>query len=522
MGVGQPRRRDDEPAGESRLTEVSLNDGADALGRVEGVVRVLPRRRAAEDTRSGFRSAAIFVGDLVALTVAALASLALVRGLVDLAILHRLLRPLPADPLGGAVGALVAVAMTAFVLYAFGLYRRPGLYAGATMASEASRGFAALSVAPWLLLLSSVLLRGDDVPLGFFIGFWLLSCLTVPVARVLVRRLVWPRSGYAEPTLILGAGEVGHTLAEKIARHPEYNLEVLGFVDSDVPPSGNGRVPIIGTMKDFEKLVERHGVRRVLIAFSQTSHEDFLEIVRICTDRGVRVNIVPRLFEVLSTEAVVDDVEGIPLLDVAQADLGRFDRAVKRAFDIVVGGTLLLLVLPVMAVVALLVKLDSRGPVFFRQERMGRGGRVFRIYKFRSMHVGAERLRRELEELNEYSGPMFKIRNDPRVTRVGDFLRRWSIDELPQLINVVTGDMSLVGPRPLWVEEAVQCEGWTRKRLDITPGITGLWQVLGRSSIPFEEMVKLDYMYVTAWSLSWDIRLLMQTVPAILAKRGAY
>jgi lipopolysaccharide/colanic/teichoic acid biosynthesis glycosyltransferase len=144
------------------------------------------------------------------------------------------------------------------------------------------------------------------------------------------------------------------------------------------------------------------------------------------------------------------------------------------------------------------------------------------ILKFRSMCFGAEEQREELTDQNEYSGPMFKMKRDPRVTRVGEFIRRWSIDELPQIINVMKGDMSLVGPRPLWVEEAREVHGWTQKRLDITPGITGLWQVLGRSDIPFDEMVKLDYMYVTGWSLSWDIKLLLQTVPAVLEKRGAY
>jgi lipopolysaccharide/colanic/teichoic acid biosynthesis glycosyltransferase len=177
---------------------------------------------------------------------------------------------------------------------------------------------------------------------------------------------------------------------------------------------------------------------------------------------------------------------------------------------------------PVLIVISVLIKLDSPGPVFFRQERMGRDGRTFHIFKFRSMKVGAERLRNELEALNEYSGPMFKIKKDPRLTRVGPWLRKWSLDELPQLLNVLRGEMSLVGPRPLWIEEAKQCTGWTQKRLNIMPGITGLWQVLGRSDIPFDEMVKLDYMYVTKWSLSWDVKLLLETIPAVLEKRGAY
>jgi exopolysaccharide biosynthesis polyprenyl glycosylphosphotransferase len=231
---------------------------------------------------------------------------------------------------------------------------------------------------------------------------------------------------------------------------------------------------------------------------------------------------VPRLFEVVSSRALVDDVEGIPLLDVGHIELGRGSMAVKRVFDLVVGGLIFLLVLPILAIVALAIKLDSRGPVFFRQERMGRGSKPFFIYKFRSMYVGADKERLALAAQNEYSGPMFKMKRDPRITRIGGWLRRWSVDELPQILNVMKGDMSLVGPRPLWIEEAAQCRGWTQKRLDITPGITGLWQVLGRSEIPFDEMVKLDYMYVTGWSLSWDLKLLLQTIPAVVQKRGAY
>ncbi len=252
-----------------------------------------------------------------------------------------------------------------------------------------------------------------------------------------------------------------------------------------------------------------HQVDRVIVAFSRARHNDFLRVVRACADSGVKVNIVPRLFEVVSSRALVDDVEGIPLLDVGHVELSRFNMAVKRGFDLVVGGLLCIPILPLMGIVGLVIRLDSPGPVFYRQERMGRGGKPFLIFKFRSMHVGADEARLELaEKQNDYDGPMFKLKEDPRITRIGGPLRRWSIDELPQILNVMKGDMSLVGPRPLWIEEAKQCRGWTQKRLDITPGITGLWQVLGRTNIPFDEMVKLDYMYVTGWSLSWDIKLL--------------
>ena len=220
---------------------------------------------------------------------------------------------------------------------------------------------------------------------------------------------------------------------------------------------------MIGRLEDLNDVLDTQRVTRVIIAFSRARHQQILDVVRTCADRGVRVNIVPRLFEILSSQTEMDDVEGIPLLDVAHVEMSRFNMVVKRAFDLIVGGALTLLLLPLIGVLAVAIKLDSRGPVFFRQDRMGRGGRVFRMIKLRLMHVNAEELRQDLADLNEYSGPMFKMKSDPRVTRVGRFIRKYSLDEVPQILNVVRGEMSLVGPRPLWVDEAARCRGWTKQ-----------------------------------------------------------
>jgi exopolysaccharide biosynthesis polyprenyl glycosylphosphotransferase len=411
-----------------------------------------------------------------------------------------------------------------FVLYVFGLYRESGRSIGGAAVLETLNGLSALTAASWLVFIGLVVVMGSAAPVSALIAFWIAAVVLVPVARWVSRVTVWSRAGFAERTLIVGAGEVGHLMATKIAKHPEYRLEVVGFVDDGEPlPNGQGpEVPVLGSLSDLEEIIKREQLDRVIVAFSRARHGAFLRLVRACADHGVKVNIVPRLFEVVSSRAGVDDIEGIPLLDVGHAELSRFNMAVKRVFDLVVGGIVFVMIVPLLVVVAVLIKLDSPGPVFFRQQRMGRGGRTFDIYKFRSMRIGADSQRHELADQNEYSGPMFKMKEDPRVTRVGSALRRWSLDELPQIFNVLNGEMSLVGPRPLWVEEAKQCRGWTQKRLDITPGITGLWQVLGRNDIPFDEMVKLDYLYVTSWSLGWDIKLLMQTIPAVLDKRGAY
>jgi len=471
------------------------------------------------------RIAATLGADIVGILVASLLAVRAAGAFAGLPVIDRLVSPFS----GGADGGmLLLVALLPFwiaALWAFGLYRAPGRSIGGADLTETLSGPTALTAASWLLLIVLVFIQGSRAPIGVLIVFWLSAIVVVPICRAISRRTIWSTTALRERVLIIGAGEVGHMIAAKISKHPEYRITLVGFLDDGEPRrngDGGPPVPMVGTFHDLQRVLLEQRVDRVIVAFSRARHDDFLRIVRACADSAVRVNIVPRLFEVVSSRALVDDVEGIPLLDVGHVELSRFNMVAKRAFDLLVGGVMFLCFLPLLAVMAIVIKLDSRGPVFFRQERMGRGGKSFMILKFRSMDLGAEELREELSDQNECSGPLFKMKCDPRVTRVGEFMRRWSIDELPQIINVMKGDMSLVGPRPLWVEEARQVHGWTMKRLDITPGITGLWQVLGRSDIPFDEMVKLDYMYVTGWSLSWDIKLLLQTVPAVLAKRGAY
>ena len=289
----------------------------------------------------------------------------------------------------------------------------------------------------------ALLLAGSTDALGFIALYWACSAPMVPVFRAAGRAAFWQSSHLSERTLIVGAGAVGHLLGEKIGKHPEYNLKLVGYLD-DGEPFGAGKppVPVVGGLEDLNDVLVDHNITRVIIAFSQARHQQILDVVRTCADRRVRVNIVPRLFEILSSQTAMDDVEGIPLLDVAHVEMSHFNTIVKRVFDLLIGGALTLLALPLIGVLALAIKLDSRGPVFFSQERMGRGGRVFRILKLRSMRVDAEHLRYDLAKQNEYSGPMFKIRSDPRTTRVGTVIRKWSLDEVPQLFNVSTNVVS--------------------------------------------------------------------------------
>jgi exopolysaccharide biosynthesis polyprenyl glycosylphosphotransferase len=246
-----------------------------------------------------------------------------------------------------------------------------------------------------------------------------------------------------------------------------------------------------------------------------------VEVVRALQKLDVQIDMVPRFFEVVGPRTTVHAVEGLALVSIPPIRLPRSSRLLKRVMDIVLAGFALVLLAPLLALIALLVRLDSTGPVVFRQARMGSGDRSFEILKFRTMVVGADTRKDEVRHLNESGDPrLFKVRRDPRITGAGRVLRRLSLDELPQLVNVLRGDMSLVGPRPLPLDEDANITDWGRRRLDLRPGITGLWQVLGRSDIPFEEMLRLDYVYVTGWSLWNDVQIILRTFPTLLGRSG--
>jgi exopolysaccharide biosynthesis polyprenyl glycosylphosphotransferase len=274
-------------------------------------------------------------------------------------------------------------------------------------------------------------------------------------------------------------------------------------------------------VSELPEIVTELDIERVIVAFSRAPHADTLLRIRELNQLGVQVDIVPRLFEVLGPHATIHGAEGLALIGLPPARLGRSSIFLKRAMDLTVSTLGLLLLAPLFALIALAIKLDTRGPVFFPQARTGRGDRTFRMFKFRTMTEDADARKADLAHLSKHSGGdnrMFKIPNDPRVTRVGRVLRKYSLDELPQLINVLKGEMSLVGPRPLIPEEHRHVHGWGLRRLDLKPGMTGLWQVLGRDDIPFGEMVGLDYRYVTTWSLSNDLKLMLRTLPALMGR----
>ena len=324
--------------------------------------------------------------------------------------------------------------------------------------------------------------------------------------------------------LIVGQGEVGRAVIRTIVACPELGYEIIGLVD-DNPDKGHtdiGRVKGLGTLDNLAQIIDTEVVDQVFITLPWMYHRKIMSIVRECQRRQVWARIVPDLFQMSLSQVDVDDLGGIPLIGVHDVTISKWKRVVKRAMDVslcVVGG---ILVLPFMGLVALTIKLDSPGPALFRQLRVGKRGERFWCYKFRSMYKGAEQDQENLRPYNEADGPLFKMRDDPRQTRVGRWLRRVSLDELPQLYNVLRGEMSLVGPRPPLPSEVAQYKAWQMRRLEVPPGITGLWQVSGRSNLTFDEMCLLDIYYIENWSPALDIRILLRTAPKIFTRDGAY
>ncbi len=342
----------------------------------------------------------------------------------------------------------------------------------------------------------------------------------MPLARAGVGQVMRHQGTMRSRVVIVGSGAVASSLAHRLKSCAD--IELVGFVD-DRPhllPAGPLDQPL-GAITDLPRICTQLGIDRVLVAFSQSSPSWVVEMLRRLPP-NVRISVVPRLFELVTWQSHIEELHGLTVMDVAPPSLGPISRATKRSLDIVVSAGTLIALAPMMVVTAVAVKLTSPGPVFFRQDRIGYKGKTFRIIKFRTMQEGADEVKIDFRDTNEVDGPLFKLRNDPRVTSIGRLLRAYSLDEVPQLFNVFVGNMSLVGPRPFVPDESAGIDGWAARRFEVRPGMTGLWQVSGRSDLPFEELRQLDYAYVASWSLGWDIKILWHTPGTVFARRGAY
>lgn len=388
--------------------------------------------------------------------------------------------------------------------------------------------FHLVTVGLWLLYTFGRLTRLFDPNVLKLVMFWALAILCLIGIRAIARTLARRSPRYLQRALIVGAGEVGQELAAKLIAHPEYRVHPIGFVDLDAPESMQKRLEhlkVVGEPDDLLSLVDRLSIDRVIFAFPQHPPAESLRLVRRLCDQNIHVDVVPRLYEVIGYRMSIQSVGGITLLGLPPLKLSRPLRLAKRLLDAGLAALGIFMLLPALGVFAIAIKLTSTGPVLFKQVRIGLGGKPFEIYKFRTMVDKAEDFKIQLAHLNVHArsggdARMFKVPSDPRITAVGKILRTYSLDELPQLLNVVRGQMSLVGPRPLILDEDRHVIGWARRRLDLQPGMTGPWQALGASAIPFGEMIRLDYLYITNWSLFGDIKWIWRTVPAVLRTRS--
>lgn len=418
----------------------------------------------------------------------------------------------------------------ALTILSIAIFRVEGLYALARGQSFPEEFYTILNgttTATLITMAVTFFLRPLVYARSVYVYAALLIIFLLTVERLILRQ-IWARLRRrgigVDHVLIVGAGEVGRALMRNIVARADLAYQVEGFVDDD-PERGNmdiGRFKALGSIENLPRLLKELPVDEIIVALPWTARDKIIRIMNLCQYTRHVVKIVPDMFQLSLSRIGIDDVGGIPLISVQAARLSLLNSVIKRAIDLL--GVLILGIVfaPVMIAITLFIRIDSPGPVIFSQPRVGRGGRNFVAHKFRSMFAGAEEAQTQLDGLNEAVGPLFKIKNDPRRTRIGRWLRKTSLDELPQFWNVLTGEMSLVGPRPAIRNEVEQYQEWHKRRLDVAPGITGLSQVSGRSDLTFDEQAMLDIYYIENWSAWMDLWILLRTIPTVLFARGAY
>lgn len=411
----------------------------------------------------------------------------------------------------------------------FGLYDRDEERAEATTSDDLIRVLLLITVGVFLVERLAQLTATADPDLGKLTVFWALAIVLVTCARIAARGLARRSLAYVQNTIVVGAGDVGQLVARKLLHHKEYGLNVVGFVDAN-PRARRPDVEhlkVLGGLSDLRELVRIYAVDRVVFAFSNDAHADLLPLVRALRDMGVQVDLVPRLFEVIGPKIGLHTVEGMPLVGLAPVRIPRSARAMKRAIDVVGALAALVLFSPLLGLAAVLIKLTSSGPVFFRQRRLGKDMREFTLLKFRTMLVDTDdgphrafiAASMDPKRPAEPQG-IYKLDRGDRVTKVGRWLRMTSIDELPQLLNVLRGEMSLVGPRPCLRYELEKFQPYHYDRFLVPAGLTGLWQVSARAHSTFGEALDLDVLYAQSWSIGLDLSLLART-PLQLLRAGA-
>ena len=420
------------------------------------------------------------------------------------------------------------------------LYRVRGEF---SLVDDGIRIFKATAIGSLLIVAAAFLYRGGFEFRAFsyarsvFVADFAFVLISVGMLRLLMRSVqtfVRSRQINLIPTLVVGRGPEASLFIKEMRERPSLGYRVIGVVDTKTIDTQRTyeEVPVIGTLESLPEVIRDSGANEVIIADSEVNSEALFEVMMRCgRRRGVEFRIAPSLFNCLPRKTEIDQIGVLPMIRLFREPLSNSSRILKRTFDLIVSALAITLLFPLWLLIALLIKLDSRGAVFYTQERVGMDGRLFLLYKFRTMKADADpELHREYQRafiagraeanLGNEKKPTYKLLADPRITRIGKILRRTSLDEVPQLLNVLLGDMSIVGPRPPIPYEVEAYELWHRKRLDMKPGLTGLWQVSGRNRLPFEEMVRLDLFYIENWSLLLDLKIILRTGFVMLGGEG--
>jgi exopolysaccharide biosynthesis polyprenyl glycosylphosphotransferase len=403
------------------------------------------------------------------------------------------------------------------------LFARSGLYAERAQRPGIARIVSSLFQVMVVSLIFALVNNQDYSSYYIFYGTFIFAVIILGASRWAyegLTGLLLRAAGYRRRAVLVGSGrhieDVAHALTDEV----HAPVEMVGFI-SLTPRPDNG-LRSLGRIEDVARVLDVYRVQEVIIADPDFPQERAVELVDTCHQRGVTVRIAPSTMEILVQRAEFVPGASVPLFELRPPVFDGVDYFVKRTFDVVMSAFLLLVLSPLLALIALLVRLSSRGPIIYRSYRPGIGGEPFPCLKFRTMFTDAHERQQDLEAFNEGTGALFKIRMDPRVTRVGRFLRRYSLDELPQLVNVLRGQMSLVGPRPLPERDFDQLEDWHKKRYLVLPGVTGLWQISGRSELDFDDLVRLDFLYLERWSVGLDLAIMLKTIPAVISRRGAF
>jgi len=412
-----------------------------------------------------------------------------------------------------AFGYLVTVLMFARAdLYA-DRPRRPGLAGIATALFQGT-----------VIALVFALANGEHFSSYFiFYGSLFFGIVYITTLRYLHTRVtgrLLEKAGYRRRALLVGSGKHIEAVADALAERSHTPVDLVGYISLKPRPQNGLRS--LGQLHELPEVLARERVQEVIIADPDFPQERAVELVDQCHQRGVSVHIAPSTMEILFKRAEFVPGESVPLFTLRPPVFEGIDYAIKRTFDLVLSFVILVVLSPVLLAIAVAVKLSSRGPVIYRSTRPGMAGRPFECFKFRTMREHSAQVQADLEPLNEATGALFKIRHDPRLTPVGRLLRRFSLDEVPQLVNVIRGEMSLVGPRPLTTRDFDRLEEWHKKRYLVLPGLTGLWQVSGRAELDFDDLVRLDFLYLERWSVFLDLVILLKTIPAVLSRRGAF